>query len=521
MAGLLLRKGRIWTGDPDRPWAESLLSEGNLISGVGTAQQFNGRLTPETEIIDLQGAVVLPGFCDSHVHLTEWAKREKQLKLDNFKSLAELLEYVKKNLPDDEWIIGGGWNYNLWSEGRLPRSDDLNFISPLQKVIFFSKDFHSVWVNDAVIDMLEPRDLARYLDAGQIRTNELGQVTGVFVEDAMIRLIVPLVDAQPSPLYNDAPRLFEQFFQYGITSLHSIETFENYRALRNLYQDRVHRGPRLSVYIYHHDRDRVISSLMKSGDGGPWFRFMGLKYFLDGALGSQTAWMKEPYIGSDSRGVRIWRPDELRQALAGTEENGLKLAVHAIGDAALEEALDILESRRPYKGIRDRIEHAQIVDEDLLEALQRIQPGITANPSHLLTDFPTAEKYWGERSRYAFAYRSMLDRNLALAFASDAPVESIDPWLSINAAVNRVPYYSGVKWTPQECISIDEAIRAMTVTPAVLTGEEERKGKLLPGYLADFFVCSKDPFRSSDSDLSGIRSELTVIDGRSVYRRSR
>ncbi len=520
MNSIFLHNGKIWTGDRDKPVVEALYIEGNTIRSAGRTREIQPLLAGDVFTVDLKGRTVLPGFSDTHMHLSEWAKREKQLHLDGFTSLEALLAYVRENLPDSEWVLGGGWNYNVWEEHRLPTAEDLSFISPLQKVVFFSKDFHSAWVNDSVIDMINPRDMAKYIDLNQIQTNSIGQLTGIFREDAMMQCIVPLVDQQPSPLFNFPMELFEKFFEFGITSLHSIETFQNYRNLRNLYQNRVHRGPRLGIYVYHHDKQQILDYHMKSGDGGPWLRFLGLKYFLDGSLGSQTAWMSAPYEGMDDyTGVRIWDGEELRRDVAGTEEAHLKLAVHAIGDAAVDEALKLLEGRSPFEGIPDRIEHVQLCSPELLDRLERQRPGITANPSHLLSDFPTAEKYWGERSRHAFALKSMLDRNLPVTFASDAPVEHINPWLSITAAVHRIPDYSGISWYPQERISMDDALTMMIVNSASLSGESEKKGKLLPGYFADLFVCSKDPFSVEIPDIVTIRSLLTILDGQIVLDR--
>ena len=295
MSSLFLHNAKIWTGDSKHPFTESLLIEGNSIVAIGKSKNLQNSFAGDIREINLHGKTVLPGFTDAHIHLTEWAKREKQLQLDGFETLDNVLKYVKESIPDNEWILGGGWNHNLWEENRLPTAEDLNFISPLQKVVFFSKDFHSVWVNEPVIDLIHPSDLAKYIDLKQIEMNSIGQVTGIFKEDAMLHCIVPLVDSQPSPIFSNPKELFFKFYKQGITSLHSMETLSNYRHLRNLYQNRIHRGPRLSVYIYNHDKEKVLDYHMKSGDGGNWLRFMGLKYFLDGSLGSQTAWLKKHY----------------------------------------------------------------------------------------------------------------------------------------------------------------------------------------------------------------------------------
>ncbi|MCK5520979.1 MAG: amidohydrolase family protein, partial [Candidatus Marinimicrobia bacterium] len=293
-----------------------------------------------------------------------------------------------------------------------------------------------------------------------------------------------------------------------------------YRKFRNLYQNRVHRGPRLSVYIYHQDKDNVLDYNMKSGDGGYWLRFMGLKYFLDGALGSQTAWLQKAYENSNSLGIQLWKKDDIRKELTDIRNNNtIKVAIHAIGDAAFDEALDLFENSNFYNDIPDRIEHGQLCNEEILEKLKNRKLGICTNPSHLLSDFPTAEKYWGERSRYAFALKSLEKSGQIITMGSDAPVESINPWLGIMAAVYRVPQYSGIPWYAEECISLESALKMNTYNPAILSGEKNKKGLLMPGYLADLFVCSKDPFNAEMADMQSIRSLLTIIDGQVVYNR--
>jgi predicted amidohydrolase YtcJ len=520
MNQVLLHSGKIYTNDGGYADGDSILINGNLIASIGNKQELIQRCAPDAFIYDLDGRTVFPGFIDSHLHLTEWARRQASYDLEPYRRLSDLLHFLKMNDRGAEWLIGYGWNANLWEEKRLPGAEDLLFLNPMQKVIFFSKDWHSAWVNDAVIDLLDPSELTKYIDKKLVDTNRLGQITGIFREEAMTKLISPLVDKLPNPFYQQPVDFYSHLYRNGLTSVHTMERFEDYKRLRRIYQYQINRGPRLGIYIYHEDAEKLYHYSMHSGDGGQWFRFLGMKFFLDGSLGSQTAWLKKPYLHRDPYcGVHYWDLELLEKELLQAQRQGIAVALHAIGDAALDAAADILSRKASVKFYPDRIEHAQLADEAIIEKLQRCNVVLSVNPSHLLTDHLTAEKHWGNRSEYAFPYRRYLDACLRIAISSDSPVESFNPWLGIMAAVTRKTEFSAEAWHPEQCISLEEAIHAYTIIPASISGEEGVKGLLLPGYFGDCFVASADPFDIKPEKWPQIESLLTVIDGKVVYQK--
>lgn len=519
MSDIFLYNGRVYTNDPDQPWVEAVHIRGHLIYAVGNTLRLQNEVKADSTVIDLRGRTVFPGFIDTHLHLTEWARRVTALNLEPFERLSDLLYYVKSNLPGNDWILGYGWNSNLWEEKRLPGAEDLEFINTRQKVIFFSKDWHTVWVNDNVIDLLDPMLLEKYTNDGRIDMNDLGQLTGIFREEAMSQLIAPLVENLQNPFYDNPGYFYETLFENGITSLHTMENYADYLKLRQLYQYQINRGPRLGFFIYHHDSSAIFDMSMHSGDGGQWFRFLGLKFFMDGTLGSQTALMQEPYDhkGMDDHGISYWQKEDLKEWVERAHKQEIAVAIHAIGDQAVDIVADVLNDASSVLIYPDRIEHAQLVDDDILKKLENSGIVITANPSHLLTDQYTGEKYWGKRCRQAYALADFQKHNIPAAFASDAPVESFNPWLGIMAAVTRQTRFSEIPWNAEQCINLDEAIRAYTSIPAYFSGEEAFKGKIQPGYFADLFIASQNPFEISPENWPDIRSVLTVIDGKIVY----
>ncbi|HDR04617.1 MAG TPA: hypothetical protein ENN84_05155, partial [Candidatus Marinimicrobia bacterium] len=253
MSQILLHSGKIYTNDGETAAGDSLLINGNLILAIGKKLDLMQRCAPDAFIYDLEGRIVFPGFIDSHLHLSEWARREASYDLEPYKRLSDLLHFLKTENHGAEWVIGYGWNANLWEEKRLPGADDLLFYNLGQKVIFFSKDWHSVWVNDAVIDLLDPAQLTGYIDKKLVDTNRLGQLTGIFREEAMSKLISPMVAKLPNPFFDQATAYYPHLYKNGITGVHTMETFEDYKRLRRIYQYQVNRGPRLGIYIYHDD----------------------------------------------------------------------------------------------------------------------------------------------------------------------------------------------------------------------------------------------------------------------------
>ena len=389
----------------------ALVIENGIISYIGDESGLRRYLRDEIEMIDVRGRIIFPGFIDTHLHLTEWARQQEFLQLGHFLSLKDLLIHLKEEAEDRSWLFGGGWNQNNWAEKRFPHRKDLDFLGLDHKVVLYSKDLHSAWVNEAVIDLFPFEDVLKMIRKGYVERDPDGQLNGILQEEALEVLLDPILRGHEPEIFSDPEPFFRSFYRHGITSVHSMEYHEEYRKYLKLYQEIKQRGLRLGIYIYHSDAEKAYAQDIRFGTGGDWLRFYGIKLFTDGALGSQTAWMREPYENAgDYVGKIQMNGRDLMKVILRAESKGCALAIHALGDAAVEHVLDTLDEIDRELKVPLRIEHAQILDEDLINRLKNKDIHISVNPSHMPEDQAIADLHWGDRSQFAYAYRLRSDR---------------------------------------------------------------------------------------------------------------
>ncbi len=514
---LCLHNGQVY-GLQGLQGATAIVIENGIITYIGNDRGVHPYLRDEIKVIDVGGRIIFPGFIDTHLHLTEWARQKEYLALGSFSSLEDVLNHIKAESENKSWVFGGGWNQNNWKEGRFPHRSDLDILGPDIKAVFYSKDLHSAWINETVIDQFHFEDVLRMLQKGCVKRDPDGRLNGIIQEEALEVLLDPLIKTHPVGIFSDPDPFFKEFYRHGITSVHSMEYFDQYRDYLALYQHEKYRGLRLGIHIYQSDIEKAFKHNMRFGAGGDWLRFYGVKLFVDGALGSQTAWMREPYENAEHCGKKQLHGDALMQAIIQTEAKGCALCIHALGDAAVEHVLDKLDKIGRDLKVPMRIEHAQVLDETLIERLKIKDLHLSVNPAHLPDDKAVADFHWGKRSRYAYAFRSMKMADIPFAFGSDAPVEDIHPWKAIHAAVHRIGTGDRDSWYPEESLRITDAIQAYTYYGGLISGMNEKKGVLAPGYLGDCFVCSHNVFEDGLDDWQNIHSILTVIDGKVVYK---
>ncbi|MDD3967145.1 MAG: amidohydrolase family protein, partial [Candidatus Marinimicrobia bacterium] len=245
---MCIRNGRIY-GLQGLQEADTLLIERGVIRYAGNVSGLQNRLLQNMEVIDAGGRIIFPGFADTHMHLSDWARRQDYLELGTFRSLKSLLAYLGEQAENREWLIGGGWNQNAWEERRFPHRRDLKGLPQGCKVIFYSKDLHSAWVNDAVIDLFDFNDVVRMLQKGFVRRDAEGHLDGLLHEEALEVLLDPILRRNPIPIFENPQHYFTSFYRYGITTLHSMEHLEQYRRYLELYQHEGGRGPRLGIYV--------------------------------------------------------------------------------------------------------------------------------------------------------------------------------------------------------------------------------------------------------------------------------
>jgi predicted amidohydrolase YtcJ len=524
-ADLLLLNGRVLT--MSRRPASGIAILGDRIIGVGEDDELRPLRGPRTRVIDLRGRLALPGFTDSHVHLGALAKRVSQVRLESAATLAQALHLVaaraRRQAPGT-WIAGVGFDKNRWGDA-FPTRADLDLVAPTHPVALRSRDGHTLWVNTLALS--ECGITARTPDptGGVIARDERGRPTGILHETATA--LIANLRGFDGPRAADALVAAQRLLlRRGITSIHLMEETPILELLQRLRGD----GKlllRSTVYRRAEALDQMIAAGLASGFGDEWLRVGGLKLLLDGALGSQTGWMFGPYDNAPSAGcgVSLVPVEVLAEIVERAARARIACAIHAIGDRANAEVLDVLEKVRDVRTpLPQRVEHAQLLRRKDIPRFAGVGAVVSMQPCHILGDIAPAERYWGRRSRYAYPLRSLLKSGATLAFGSDVPVETADPIKGVYAAVRRqtLDGRPASGWyRKEEGIRVLDALRAYTLGPAAATGESHLKGRLAPGYLADMVILSHDITRLRSRALLDAKVDGVILAGRLRYRRAR
>ncbi len=507
---MILENGLVRTLDPSLPVVRALAIAGDWVAGgVGTHE----RALASPERVDLGGRTVVPGFSDAHVHFPTWAVARSEVRLEDTGSIEEVLarvgDAVGRNRPD-AWVRGRGWRDGDWRPAAEPTRQALDEVTGEVPVALLARDSHSLWVNSAALARVNG-DLET--PGGVVERDAAGEPTGVLREEAAWRFRDDVVTV-PDEEYLAAMRAaLKVAAARGVTAIHDKDGWIG--ALR-FFQE-LHRDEALTLRVWQSlpatELERLSELGLRSGLGDDLLRVGYLKAFMDGTLGSQTARML------DGSGVEITSRDELERIVRGAAAAGWPVAVHAIGDRANRDALDAFEATRAEwapRGLRQRIEHAQLLDAADLGRFAEL--GVTASVqfSHATSDRDLAERFWADRLDGAYAFRSLLESGAVVANGSDAPIEELDPLAGIRAGVLRT-VDDRHPWRPEEAVTVEQALAATCLAPAWLAGDERRRGRLLPGYLADLVVLSGDPVDCAPEELDGVAVVATMVGGRWVH----
>ncbi len=502
---MILENGVIRTLEPSLPTARALAIAGSRVAGgVGTHETA----LPSPDVVDLQGRCVLPGFTDSHVHFPTWSLGQRDVRLEGVRNVAEALERVRTHTRRGSWIRGYGWRSAEW--GEQPTAAALDDVTGNTPALLFSKDYHSAWLNSAAL-----AQAGGNLDVkgGVVERDEHGEPTGILREESAwqfrARVAMPsedeFVDATREGLRIAASR--------GVVAVHDKD---GWLGAPGIFQ-RVAEREGLTLRVWQsvpHERLPELEALgIHSGIGDEFLRIGYLKAFMDGTLGSQTAWML------DGSGVTITSGEELAEVIREGARLGWPVGVHAIGDRANREALDAFESTRDAwapLGLRHRIEHAQCLAPEDVGRFAELGVACSVQFSHAPSDRDLAERFWPTRVDGAYVFRSLWDSGALVANGSDAPVEELDPLAGIRAGVLRT-IDDRPAWNAEQSLTVEQALIASTVNPAWLSRDERRRGKLLPGYLADLVVLSRDPFECAPDELETVEVVATMVGGRWVH----
>ena len=481
-----------------------------------------------TYLIDGKGLFAMPGLIDSHAHVMEVGFAAMTLDLSETHSLAEALTRIAvyaKAHPDRPWILGRGWNQELWPEKRYPTAADLDAIVPNQPVWLERVDGHAGWANSRALSIAGVTAATRDPAGGKIeRTAPGGKPAGVLIDNA--KALVAKVIPPPRPEDRDYAFAVAQdiFFSHGVTATTdmgtSIEDWQTYRRAGDTGR------LRMRVMSYAHGIDNMV--LIGGTGPTPWLyddrlRLNGVKLYADGALGSRGASLKLPYSDAPTaKGLRITTDTQLKNLMSRAAIDHFQVAVHAIGDEANASVLAAIEDLAPtYGGDRRwRIEHAQIVDPADIPRFGHNGIIASMQPVHQTSDRLMAEKRLGpNRLKGAYAWKSIQATGAKLAFGSDAPIEIPDPFAGMAAAISRQGPDGEPQggWQPQERVTREEALAAYTVNGAYAGFAEGRFGRLAAGERADFILIDRDPLLSTSVDLARTKVSRVFVGGVQVW----
>jgi predicted amidohydrolase YtcJ len=494
---MILRNGTVRTLDPSLPTVSSLWIAGDRVAGgVGVHETS----LPSPDTVDLGGRCVLPGFTDSHVHFPTWALSRNDVRLHDCWSLAEALDRVRDAPRTGSWLRGQGWRDADWADGP-PTREALDQIEAERPAMLISKDYHALWLNSRAL-ALAGGDLD--VEGGVVVRDERGEPTGVLYEEAAWRFKARFVQV-PAGEYVEAMRQGVRVAaSRGVTALHDKD---GWLGAIGLWQ-RLEQQGSLPLRVWQSTPAERLGDLhevgLRSGAGSPLLRLGYLKTFMDGTLGSQTAWM------TDGRGVVITPSEELEEIVRRGAEAGWPVGVHAIGDAANRAALDAFErSREAWQplGLRQRIEHAQCLAPEDVARFAELGVAVSVQFTHAPSDEQLAKRFWADRLEGTYSFRSLLDSGAVLANGSDAPVEELEPWAGVVAAVLD-------HWREDQRLTLEQALHAICVAPAWLSQDERIRGTLVPGRYADLVVLDRDPFACEPEELRDVQVVATMLGGR-------
>ncbi len=533
-AEVIVTNANVYTVDKAQPKAEAVAVIGDRIVAVGTAAEIDAWRGAQTKVIDAGGKLLLPGFNDSHVHFIDGGLQLDSIDLRNTTGPEDFTKKIAeraKITPKGEWITGGDWDEERWPNPQLPTRQMIDAVTPDNPVFLNRYDGHEVLVNSVALKLAGVTSSTKSPAGGEIVKDKQGNPTGVLKDAAQ-----GLVAEKIPPLSHErrtraAKRALAHAARLGVTSVQAMSaSFEDIRVYSELAEKgelttRIYAAPLLENW---QDEAKVG---IRHAWGSPVLRIGAMKAFADGSLGSTTAYFFAPYNDApNTHGLlseEMQPLSKMRERMMKADENGLQLCIHAIGDQAISIILDLFSDVEKAHGKADRrfrIEHAQHIAPKDFDRFASLDVIASMQPYHAIDDGRWAERRIGpERIKTTYAFRTLLDKGVKLAFGTDWSVAPLDPMKGLYAAVTRATLdgKNPNGWVPEQKIKLSEAVEAYTMGSAYAEFQEKEKGSITPGKLADMVLLSDDIFKLDPSKIGDVQVDLTMMGGKVVWERGK
>lgn len=535
---LILVNGRFRTQDPNRPMVEAVAVKDGRIMAVGDNATIAALASARSERIDLRRRLALPGFMDFHIHFYDWALSRLNLNLAEMASLAQLLDVVRfaaVTKPASGWILGYGFNETSWPENRLPTRAELDTAAPDHPVILWRCDLHLAVVNSKTLELAGIGAATPDPPGGIISRDVGGHPNGILRELA-VNLIKEII---PKPGKEEVLTAMRKgmavLLSLGLTAVHDFRLMGGLEGAAALaaWQQLRESGDlilRCWVTLPGEHLEEAIALGLQTGFGDEYLRIGHVKFFADGGMGARTAWMMDPYLDAEW-GMPLIAMDQLEQEVFKADRAGLSVAVHAVGDRTNHELIRVFaklqagrsglaDAGRYRPALSHRIEHLQMVRAEDLARLARLNVVASMQPHNAILDMAMIDACVGRNGRYAYAFGDAMASGIPVCFSSDAPVGDPNPLIGIHAAVTRQGKDGQPPggWYPHQRVTVEQAVRSYTHTPAWASGVGHEQGSITPGKRADIVVLDRDIFESESMDIINARIILTVFGGRIVHR---
>ncbi|MGR3765361.1 amidohydrolase [Rossellomorea sp. NS-SX7] len=528
--GTLWTNGKIYTMQSEGHTVEAVYTENGFIKDLGSAEQLENKYTIK-ETIDLHNGVMFPGFVDSHMHLIGHGETLLRLDLSQMTSKKEVLDAVAEKaekLPEGQWIFGEGWNENLWEDAEVITKDELDAAVPKHPVLLKRICRHAMVVNSLALIQADIDESTPDPAGGLIEKDAEGNLNGLLKDKAQDLMVEALPPISSAYLEEALAKGIESCWENGLVGGHTedLSYYGNFNKTYNAFKQTINEDNKKfrAHLLVHHE---VITDWHAEGHhflgGNEYIEFGAMKIFADGALGGRTALLSYPYADDPStEGVSIHSQERLLELVEKARSLQLPIAVHTIGDQAFQNVVDAIKVHPSEKSRRDRLIHAQILREELIQEIKGLPLILDIQPRFVASDFPwVIDRLGQENMKYNYAWKTLLESGIHCAGGSDAPIEPVNPLWGIHAAVTRTNPLDPerIVHIPEEKLSMYEAISLFTKGSAYACHHEDDRGVIKEGYTADFTVLEKDPFDSHPDELLEKIVSMTVVDETVVFKK--